>query len=120
MNTHPHGSCGLAHTLFLLRSVPEDSAGLVVQWHLDDLTDSADGAQALSSQGIALGLVDGTNLRGTACGGTTRPLHSAVAAPVLHSEQPYVVASYLPGSSAEVLRPQVSPAPSPRCPPTAP
>ena len=74
----------------------------MVQWHFDDLLDSPDGLQALSAQGIPLSLVDSSNLLASGCGGTDRPLHSAVAAPLRHNSSPYIVVSYIPGSAVEL------------------
>ena len=85
--------------------VPEDTPGLVVQWHFDDLKDSPDDRLALSAQNIPLYLADSTNLQDTACGGTTRPIHAPVAAPLLHTDSPYIVVSYIPTSAVDVTMP---------------
>eukprot|EP00906_Rhabdomonas_costata_P037286 RCo052451 len=82
--------------------LPEDTPNLVVQWHFDDLMDSPDGLLALSAQNISLSLVDSTNLQDISCGGTTRPLHAANAAPIFHTEQPYIAVSYIPSSAVDV------------------
>eukprot|EP00906_Rhabdomonas_costata_P037284 RCo052448 len=84
------------------RRLSEDTPNLVVQWHFDDLTDSPDGLLALSAQGIPLSLVDSTNLQDTSCGGSTRPLHAANAAPIFHTEQPYIAVSYIASSAVDV------------------
>eukprot|EP00906_Rhabdomonas_costata_P037285 RCo052450 len=84
------------------RRVPENTPNLVVQWHFDDLMDSPDGLLALSAQNISLSLVDSTNLQDISCGGTTRPLHAANAAPIFHTEQPYIAVSYIASSAVDV------------------
>eukprot|EP00906_Rhabdomonas_costata_P011353 RCo016137 len=82
--------------------IPEATPGLVVQWHFDDELDPDDGLTTVSAQGIPLALADAGNLDNGPCGAHSRPLHSAVAAPISHTEAPYLVVSYLPTSKVSL------------------
>eukprot|EP00906_Rhabdomonas_costata_P000936 RCo001342 len=84
--------------------VREDSPGLVAQWHFDDLLDSSNAWTTTSAQNLTLYLLDSTltSTLGSGCGSALRPMGSAVAPAIRHSERPFVVISYLPNSTVEI------------------
>eukprot|EP00906_Rhabdomonas_costata_P000937 RCo001344 len=84
--------------------VREDAPGLIAQWHFDDLLDSPNAWTTTSAQNLTLYLLDSTSTAtiGSACDTAARPMGSAVAPAIRHSELPFVVISYLPNSTVEI------------------
>eukprot|EP00906_Rhabdomonas_costata_P015636 RCo022461 len=82
------------------RRIAEDTPGLLVQWHFDDDVDPPDGLFSVSAQGYTLALIDSNNPSSLPCQGSSRPVHSSLAAPVwAFSGTPYTVVSYIPTSA---------------------